>query len=128
MTKTKITRFIETYGMTPHEEGGFFTEIWKEKENRASHIFYLLPPHEQAAWHRVESDELWLFHEGGKLRILLGGNGDTPAEEKETILDRDHLHCLIPGGTWQCAVVDEEGAMVSCVVSPGFRYDQWELL
>lgn len=123
----KRNRFIEQYHMIPHAEGGYYAETWQQKEQSVSHIFYLLPQGETARWHRLNSDELWLFHHGEELTVTLGGQGESPAAEKEIRLNGENLQCFIPGGTWQKAAAGNDDVLVSCIVSPAFRWEQWEL-
>ena len=113
--------------MIPHAEGGYYAETWQQKEQSVSHIFYLLPKGETASWHRLNSDELWLFHHGEDLTVTLGGQGESPAPEKEIRLNGENLQCFIPGGTWQRAKAGDADVLVSCIVSPAFRWEQWEL-
>jgi predicted cupin superfamily sugar epimerase len=85
----------------------------------------------------VRSDELWFFHRGGALRLLSGGSGDEPdPEPREIVLGAavergERPQALVPGGTWQAAHhVEPEAAepvLVSCVVSPGFDFADFEL-
>jgi predicted cupin superfamily sugar epimerase len=85
----------------------------------------------------VRSDELWLFHRGGPLRLLLGGNGEHPRPEPHEVLlgaavERGECpQVLVAGGTWQAARHAEPGAtepvLVSCVVCPGFEFADFEL-
>lgn len=119
--------FIKKYNMIPHREGGFYAETRQPDNSGVSHIFYLLPQGETAAWHRLHSEELWLFHHGGELRLILGGNGDTPVFQKETRLNGENLRCLIPSDTWQKATALGGDVLVSCVARPAFQWHQWEL-
>ena len=120
-------QIIEKYHMQPHAEGGYYAEIWQQAEAKASHIFYLLPKGEKALLHRIRSDELWLFHQGGKLTLTLWGKGDTPQKEREVTLGEEELHCLIEKDTWQSARAEEGDVLVSCVVSPAFAEKNWNI-
>jgi predicted cupin superfamily sugar epimerase len=69
----------------------------------------------------VRSDEIWLWHSGGPLTLLIG---DSPAITLGPDLSAGQLpHCVVPGGTWQSArpATDAE-VLVSCVVAPGFDF------
>jgi predicted cupin superfamily sugar epimerase len=76
--------------LAPHPEGGWYRETWRagpESEpdgypgprSAATVIYFLLLPGEESRWHRVRSDEVWLWHSGGPLMLLDGGTGDQPA-------------------------------------------------
>lgn len=128
--------YIKKYAMRPHEEGGYYREIWQSPtlaadgtRSCASMIYYLLRAGEISRYHRLSSDELWLHLDGGIVTVTLSGSGETPVAEHHLLLGHDTHHVLIPAHTWQTATGPDEGfALLSCVVSPGFRYEDWELL
>src|SRR4051794_11947615 len=80
----------EALDLAPHPEGGWYRETWRVPVTvepsgyegpraAATGIYFLLPPGEESRWHRVRSDEVWLWHRGGPLTLLLGGTGPEPA-------------------------------------------------
>lgn len=130
--------------LRPHPEGGWFRETWRTgttltppgypaERSTATGIYFLLTAGEQSQWHRVRSDELWFWHRGGPLRLIVAGDGPTPAAERVTILgtdlDRGEVpQALVPAGTWQRAIpARAEEVLVSCVVSPGFDFADFHL-
>jgi predicted cupin superfamily sugar epimerase len=98
----------------------------------------LLPPGEESAWHRVRSDEVWLWHSGGPLLLLDGGDGrdgDLPSRQPRTVtlgadLAKGELpQYVIPAGHWQSArPAGDAEVLVSCVVAPGFDFEDFTLL
>ena len=83
-------RTAELLNLTPHPEGGWYRETWRAAPSfqpdgypgpraAATGIYFLLGPGEESAWHRVRSDEAWLWHAGGPLTLLDGGAGDVPS-------------------------------------------------
>ncbi|MBR5329692.1 MAG: cupin domain-containing protein [Firmicutes bacterium] len=118
---------IKTYSMTPHAEGGHYAEIGKMGNGAASQIYYLLQKGETANWHRLQSEELWLYHDGGSVTITLGGTAETPQPQTTAVLNKEHPSFLIPSGQWQMATAENEAALLSCIVCPAFTWDQWEL-
>jgi len=143
------SELVEKLGLQPHVEGGWYREIWKASFTiphetlggdysgprfAASSIYFVLHPDEQSAWHTVLSDELWLWHSGSPLLLTLGGDGDTPGEETEIIVGGDvaagqHPQALVPARVWQKArPLGNEPVLVSCVVAPGFHYDDFKLV
>jgi len=127
--------------LAPHPEGGWYRQTWASPARvtlpdgrvrpTATLIYFLLPAGESSAWHRVASDEVWLAH-AGRVTLELGGTGAVPnegtpsaGERVEVALDRPQA--LVPGGTWQRTVPSDEDALVSCLVSPGFDFDDFEL-
>ncbi|GAA3713511.1 cupin domain-containing protein [Streptomyces tremellae] len=134
-----ISPLVAQLGLQPHVEGGWFRETWRTGPTAtpdgypgprayATGIHYLLHPGERSRWHRVRSDELWLWHGGGPLRLRLGGTGETPEEHTAPLLgmavaDGELPQVLIPAGEWQAAEpAGSEPVLVSCVVAPGFDF------
>ncbi|GAA0434077.1 cupin domain-containing protein [Streptomyces luteireticuli] len=136
-----ISPLVPLLGLEPHPEGGWYRETWRTSRSAtpdgypgprafATGIHFLLHPGERSRWHRVRSDELWLWHRGGRLRLRLGGSGNAPdgAGARELVLgpgveDGDRPQLLVPGGAWQDAEpLDGEPVLVSCVVAPGFDF------
>jgi len=99
-------------------------------------IHYLLLPGERSAWHTVASDEIWLWHRGGPLRLWCAGTGAAPDNADVTshllgpaVEDGQRLQTLVPAGTWQSAEpATQEEVLVSCLVSPGFDFADFRLL
>lgn len=132
---------VESLGLAPHPEGGWFRRTWtaptrletaRGPRASASGILFLLDREEEAAWHLVHSDELWLWHGPGVLEVHLGGRGSTPeVDPTPTSLDGSgtvpRVQLLVPAGTWQKTVARGSHALASCIVSPEFTYDDWQL-
>lgn len=127
----------EVLDLEPHPEGGWYRQTWASPvvvtlpdgrvRPTATLIYFLLPAGESSAWHRVASDEVWLAHTGS-VTVELGGSGPAPAEETTTVVvDGDHPQGLVPAGVWQRTVPSSYDALVSCLVSPGFDFDDFEL-
>jgi predicted cupin superfamily sugar epimerase len=133
---------VDQLGLQPHPEGGWYAETWRAgtetetprgRRATATGIYYLLELGQESAWHRVTSDELWLHHVGGALELTLGGQGAAPGEPEHLVLGVDvaagqRPQLLVPAGCWQSArPVGDEAVLVSCVVSPGFDFADFEL-
>ncbi len=134
----------EALGLLPHPEGGWYRETWRTSaafeppgyggvRQSATGIYFLLQPGEESVWHVVRSDEVWFWHRGGPLTLLLGGTGDRPqgtgdrpegtgdrpegagdpAGRRESTAETITLgpdvengqvpQALVPAGTWQAA-------------------------
>jgi predicted cupin superfamily sugar epimerase len=127
--------------LEPHPEGGWYRRTWTgnlpvttERGARpaATLIYFLLPPGEASAWHVVTSDEIWLWHGPDPLVLQLGGEGDAPAETTDVVLGPEERNGhraqqLVPAGTWQRTLPSAGEVLVSCLVSPGFSFDDWSL-
>jgi len=136
----------ELLDLAPHPEGGWFRETWRAgppsvpdgypgPRAAATGIYFLLTAGEESAWHRVRSDEVWLWHSGGTLALLDGGNGDRPAASPRVVKLGPGLAAgqvpqhVIPAGHWQAArPASADEVLVSCVVAPGFDFGDFELL
>src|SRR4029078_11376316 len=119
-------------GMRRHPEGGWFVETWRGARDfhpdgyrrpgaAATAIYFLLSPGETSAWHTVRSDELWLWHRGGPLDLLLGGDGTSPQSTPQVgppgppVEAGERPQVLVPGGVWQSArPAGDEEVLVSC--------------
>ncbi|WP_298325865.1 cupin domain-containing protein [Haloactinopolyspora sp.] len=135
----------ELLDLSPHPEGGWFRETWRSavhfdpagydgQRASATCIYFLLGPGEESRWHRVRSAELWLWHSGGPLHLRRGGTDDAPDAHPDTmVLGPDVAagqtpQAIIPAGEWQAAQpATGEAVLVSCVVSPGFDFADFEL-
>ncbi|MFD1721933.1 cupin domain-containing protein [Amnibacterium endophyticum] len=123
-------------GLAPHPEGGWYRRTWASsaavptdagERAAATLILFLLPPGEASAWHRVASDEVWLWHGPDPVVLQLGGDGDAPEEGERRTLDATAPQALVPGGVWQRTLPAAGEALVSCVVSPGFDFADFAL-
>ena len=123
-------------GMAAHPEGGWYRETWRHARDietpngpraLATSVAFLLLPGERSAWHRVASDELWLWQGGGPLRLTLGGSRPNPVEAESVLLVAGSQF-LVPAGTWQSAEPESGRAtLVGCIVAPGFDFADFEL-
>jgi uncharacterized protein len=136
----------ETLDLFPHPEGGWFRQTWEAgpafepagyrgDRKAATAIYFLLPPGAESVWHRVRSDELWLWHGGGPLDLLLGGNGrrpesgQAPAALGPDLGSGQRPQRVVPGGCWQSARPSgDQEVLVSCIVSPGFDFADFEAI
>jgi predicted cupin superfamily sugar epimerase len=130
--------------LSPHPEGGWYRQTWRSsvpvtpdgydgERATATAIYFLLNPDERSRWHRVASDELWLWHTGGPLTLTLGGTGPAPGVPVDLVLGADvaageQPQIVVPAGTWQSAApASTDAVLVSCVVSPGFEFADFSL-
>lgn len=128
----------EEFDLLPHPEGGWYRRTWASKVEvteegksgvrpTATAIHFLLTPGTSSTWHAVTSDELWFWHRGGELTLSLGGRGDEPAADPDSLVlgaGAGHApQAIVAAGTWQRAEASAtEETLVSCVVSPGFDF------
>src|SRR5688572_26669780 len=131
---------ISELQLLPHPEGGYYKETYRsgqtikvepgKERNVSTAIYYLLVDQDFSSFHRIQSDELWFFHQGepleivsileGKLVSVILGNAVEKGEVFQT---------AIPANTWFAArIKDGNGySLVSCTVAPGFDFADFEL-
>jgi uncharacterized protein len=127
----EAARIIETLGLQPHPEGGWYRQTWvgPQVAGRASGtaIHFLLQAGERSHWHRVDADEIWLWHAGAKLELSLGQDRAEVLRLGPDVRAGDAVQAVVPKGWWQAARSLGEWTLVSCTVSPGFRFEGFEL-
>ncbi|MCU0904935.1 MAG: cupin domain-containing protein [Tabrizicola sp.] len=122
---------IAKLGLQPHPEGGWYRETWKGPDigGRASGtaILFLLQAGERSHWHRVDADEIWLWHAGAPLVLSMGVDEAGETRLGPDVLGGEVVQAVVPAGWWQAARSTGDWTLVSCTVSPGFRFEGFEL-
>jgi predicted cupin superfamily sugar epimerase len=122
---------IRKLGLQPHPEGGWYRQTWVGPivEGRASGtaILFLLQAGERSHWHRVDADEIWLWHAGAPLVLSVGVEVAEELRLGPDVLGGEVVQAVVPAGWWQAARSLGEWTLVSCTVSPGFRFEGFEL-
>lgn len=142
---TDLPVWAEQLNLSAHPEGGWFAETWRSDltvpqaalpldyagpRSAGTAILFLLMPGQQSAWHTVRSAELWLYHRGSPLILETGVQQDGATEHLlgTDIAAGEKPQVLVPPGYWQRARPrDDKPSLVSCVVVPGFDYDDFML-
>lgn len=131
--------YINHLQLTSHPEGGYYKETYRCEDslqtesgsrNISTAIYFLLDGKNKSHFHRIKSDELWFFHDGNTLEILvLDNKGLRSIYLGKNLEDGEKLQAIIPAGSWFGArVKDGNGfALVSCTVAPGFDFNDFEL-
>ncbi len=148
----------EKLGLEPHREGGYFRENYRspievrtEAGTRAlsTIILYLLTVEDPSRFHRLRSDELWLYHAGAPTELVRLAKPIVA----QRVVGLDCPQALVPANSWMGARVLTEGqadwgagraperrwtpdrryspglrwTLLSCVVTPGFDYHDLEM-
>jgi predicted cupin superfamily sugar epimerase len=142
---TELPDWVRRLNMAPHPEGGWFRETWRSEltigqsvlppdytgpRSAGTAILFVLMPDQQSAWHTVRSAELWLHHRGSPLLLEFGHERDhaTTYLLGSDVMAGEQPQLLVPPGYWQRARPrDNEPALVSCVVVPGFDFADFAL-
>ena len=122
----------EALGMQPHPEGGRYVETWRGPvvggRATGTAIYFLLAAGERSHWHRIDADEIWLFHTGDPLAIEIAGGSTVERHVLGISIARDERpQVVVPAGAWQSATPLGSWTLVSCVVTPGFVFEGFEL-
>jgi predicted cupin superfamily sugar epimerase len=124
---------IETLDLSPHPEGGWYRETWRaaaqEGRSAGTAIHFLLEEGQRSHWHRVDAAELWLWHAGSPLALLVeqeNGAIETIRLGGDVTQGYAPQH-LVPANRWQSTEARAGWALVSCVVVPGFAFSGFEL-
>jgi uncharacterized protein len=128
---SEALRIITRLGLQPHPEGGWYRQTWvgPQVSGRASGtaILFLLRAGERSHWHRVDADEIWLYHAGAPLILSMGEAAARALRLGPDVLGGDAVQVVVPAGWWQAAETTGDWTLVSCTVSPGFRFEGFEL-
>ncbi|TNF11307.1 MAG: cupin domain-containing protein [Rhodobacteraceae bacterium] len=126
---------IEALGLEPHPEGGHYRQTWAAEATPGERptgtcIYFLLKAGEKSHWHRVDAAEIWHFHAGAPLTLSIASADTGP--KRDLVLGPDVLagqrpQAIVPAHHWQSARSLGDWTLVSCTVSPGFRFEGFEL-
>lgn len=120
---------IARLGLAPHPEGGHYRQTWIDSDSTGrpsgTCIYFLLKAGEASHWHRVDATEIWLFHAGAPLVLSIAADDAGPATDHMLTPDLTEgaPQIIVPRDHWQAARSTGDYTLVSCTVSPGFRFD-----
>lgn len=132
---------IEKLKLNRHPEGGFYRETYRSEKtitldnskerNTGTAVYYLLKGTDKSHFHKVSSDELWLFHQGEPLEIfMITNDGNIESKILGNRLElNEEPQVIITANVWFAArLKNEKGfGLVSCIVAPGFDFNDYEL-
>jgi len=134
----RAVELVHTLGMRPHPEGGRYVEVFRSahrvqvldrKVERAAltTIYFLLAAGELSRWHRVMSDEVWHYHEGDPIELLLFDDRALRRLQLGPVASDTRPTLAVPAGTWQAARTTGDYTLVACTVGPGFEFPDFSL-
>lgn len=124
---------IRTLDLRPHPEGGWYRETWVaggEGRPAGTCIYFLLRSGERSHWHRVDADEIWHYYAGSPLIVSISETIDGPFGNNMLgidLLSGQRPQIIVPAGHWQSACTTGDWTLAGCTVSPGFRFEGFEL-
>ena len=140
--RNRVDELVERLGLKPHPERGFYVETHRAtlsvnaadgRGRSASTAIYFLVTSDQPATylHRLKSDEVFHFYEGGPLEILrLFNDGTFDVVRLGLDLEAGQRpQVVVPAGTWFATelVAAASHCLVGCSVAPGFEFSDFEL-
>lgn len=120
----------------PHPEGGHYRQTWVSEHRDASGraagtaILFLLEAGKPSHWHRVDATEIWLWHAGAPLDLRIAEADAGPARRQRlgpAVLEGERPQVIVPRDHWQAAASTGAWTLVSCTVTPGFRFEGFTL-
>jgi predicted cupin superfamily sugar epimerase len=137
-------KIIKALNLQKHPEGGYFSEVYRSKEEISSlperfkhahslytSIYFLLQENDYSAFHILKSDEIWHFYEGTVLDIHVirkDGTLETVSLGRDTAKGERYQYLVESGQYFAAEVRDKSSfALVGCTVSPGFEYEDFEM-
>lgn len=126
----QASTIIARLGLAPHPEGGWFRETWRAEgtggaRSPGTAILFLLEAGQRSHWHRVDADELWLWHAGSPLDLRI--DTAAPVTLGGDVLAGQAPQVRVLAGAWQATEAPRGWGLVSCVVVPGFDFAGFEL-
>jgi len=138
---TRASELIRLLDLGPHPEGGYYRKLFRSSRpvRRVEHpveraamtaIYFLLVAGQQSRWHRVMSDEVWHFYEGGPLELLWLDAGISAVQRRllGPAGEDSRPVAVVPAGCWQATRPVGAYALAGCCVAPGFAFDEFRLL
>nr|WP_205598628.1 cupin domain-containing protein [Clostridium niameyense] len=138
---TNAKYFIEKLDMIKHPEGGYYKESLisneiinvnngKKQRRLWTSIYFLLQTGDVSHFHKLESDEMWYYHGGSSLTIyMIDMEGNLITKKLGLNIDKgEDPQVLVPKGFIFGSAMNNEGyALVGCMVSPGFNFEDFKL-
>lgn len=141
-TTEALVRQLE---LLPHPEGGYYKETYRSQElitgskdglfpdqrSYGTAIYFLLGGNDFSAFHRIKSDEIWHFYEGGPLHIyVINESGELSVIKLGRDISAGAVYqAVVPAGCWFASAPahKEQYALVGCTVAPGFDFRDFEM-
>ena len=138
----KAQQYIQQLNLKEHPEGGYYSETYRNqqelqfpgfdgKRSYATSIYFLLSQGQVSTKHRIQSDEIWYFHDGDCIEIMewLSDSDVKITRLGKNLIQGEVLQHVVKANTWFGARLPEGSTycLVGCQVSPGFDFSDFEL-
>jgi predicted cupin superfamily sugar epimerase len=135
---SRANELLQSLGMRPHPEGGHYVELYRSarrvevlernvKRSAITAIYFLLAAGEYSRWHRVMSDEIWHYHEGDAIELVLFDQHGLRRVRLGPVARETRPTLVVPAGTWQAARTTGPYTLCACTVGPGFEFADFSL-
>lgn len=150
-----MKKWIDLLKLERHIEGGYYGIFYKSSDkiltlddkysnpgldsnerterHAGSSIYFLLEKEDFSAWHRLNSDEIWHYYDGGSpIDIYIINEYGCLIKQtlgNPLLSDEASFQVVIKAGDWFTAEVRDKSsfALMGCTVSPGFEYCDFTL-
>jgi len=128
--------WIEELNLEPHPEGGYYKrtdysdETYTKNDKNLplyTNIYFLLTPESPSHFHQLTSDELWFYHAGNPLTVHSLHEDGSYTTASLGLNEKQTLHHNVLAGTIFGSTVEEDYALVSCTVVPGFDFADFKM-
>jgi uncharacterized protein len=134
-----LSEVIETLGLAPHPEGGYFVETFRDASGDAARghstaIYFVLRAGEVSRWHRVDAAEVFHHYYGVPVQIRTWRAGESVVERVlgPQLRRGERPQVVIEPSEWQTAhAAGQEGSgefcILGCTVAPAFEFRGFEM-
>lgn len=134
---TMLKQWVEKLGLEAHPAGGYFKETSKSTISTTSatgltvplftNILFLLEEGGAPGFHQIQSDEVFVFHDGFPFTVhCIHPDGTYEKMRLGKSADQNEsLQLMVPKGLIFASSVERGWSLVGCMVSPGFDFREF---
>lgn len=132
MNKDELIKYLDMVPLT--NEGGFINELYRGEMVNGRQTYgtslYLMTPECCSCMHKLEDDEVWFYHDGSSVEMLLiyDDHSEVVTLGKNYDLG-ERPHIRVKGGVWQGSHMkyDGEYSLVSTTMTPAYDVKEFTL-
>jgi predicted cupin superfamily sugar epimerase len=141
----RVLQLIDQLQLQPHPEGGWYREVFRSASHvipqdgrparsALTSIYFLLEATQLSRWHRVLSDEVWVYLEGAPVDLWTwdAADGSLHRMALGPVSAATTPQHVVAAGLWQAARLQAGGAeghvLVACMVGPGFDFADFRMM